>query len=103
MNKMILKTDNQSKLLSECLEPGPNLQSSLQKKNTSIPRLELVAAVLVASLAENIQNSLTNFKITAVHGWSNSMVALRWIKGNSIYKQFVKNRVNHINSKPPIN
>ena len=59
-------------------------KSRLSKKSTSIPRLKLVAAVMVANLAEIIQNSLTNFKITAVHGWRNSMVVLNWIKGQTI-------------------
>ena len=58
---------------------------------------------MVANLAENIQNSLTKFKITVVHGWSDSMVVIHWTKWNGIYKQFVRNWMNHINSKPPIN
>ena len=32
-------------------------KSRLSKKNTSIPRLELIAAVMAANLAENIRNS----------------------------------------------
>ena len=43
-------------------------KSWLSKKNTSIPRLELIAAVMVAKLTENITNSLKRFKATAVHG-----------------------------------
>ena len=76
--------------------------SHLSKKSTSISRLYLVAIAMVVNLAETIWNSLTNFKITAVHDWSNNMVVLHWIKGNNIHKQFVQNRINHINSKPPI-
>ena len=77
-------------------------KSRLSKKNTSIPRLELVAAVMAANLAENIRNSLSHFNITTVHGWSDSMVVLHWLKGDSSYKQFVQNRIDHINSKLPI-
>ena len=77
-------------------------KSRLSKKNTSIPRLELIAAVMVASLSSNIQSSLSHLKITAVHGWSDSTVVLRWLQGNGTYKQFVQNRLDHINSKPPI-
>ena len=40
--------------------------SRLSKKNISIPRLELIAAVMVANLSSNIQNSLSHLKITAV-------------------------------------
>ena len=77
-------------------------QSRLSKKNTSVPRLELIAAVMVANLSSNIQNSLSHLKITAVHGWSDSTVVLYWLQGNGTYKQFVQNRLYHINSKPPI-
>ena len=47
--------------------------------------------------AENITNSLQRFKVPAVHGWSDSMLVLHWIKGNGTYKQFVRNRIDHIN------
>ena len=55
-------------------------KSQLSKKNTSIPRLELIAAVMVTNLAQNITNSLQHFKVTALHGWSDSMVVLHWVK-----------------------
>ena len=74
-------------------------KSRLSKKNTFIPRLELIAAVMVGNLAENITNSLQRLKVTAVHGWSDSMVVLHWFKGNGTYKQFVQNRIDYINSK----
>ena len=74
----------------------------LSKKNTSIPRLELIAAVMVENLAGNITNSLQRFKVTALHGWSDSMVVLLWLKINGTYKQFVQNRVNHIKLKAQI-
>ena len=35
-------------------------KSKLSKKQLTIPRLELVAAQMVASLANNIRNSLSN-------------------------------------------
>ena len=74
----------------------------LSKKKTSILRLELIAAVMVENLAGNITNSLQRFKVTAVHGWSDSMVVLLWLKINGTYKQFVQNRVNHIKLKAQI-
>ena len=51
-------------------------KSRLSKKNTSRLRLELIAAVMVKNLAENIANSLQRFKVTTVHGWSDNMVVL---------------------------
>ena len=69
----------------------------------AIPRLELVAAQMVANLAENIRTSLPNHNIREVHGWSDSTVVLHWLQGNGSYKQFVHNRVSYINSKSEIN
>ena len=76
--------------------------SRLSKKNTSTPRLELIAVLIVANLSGNIINSLQRFKVTAVRGWNDSMVVLHWLKGNGTYKQFVQNRIDHINSKVQI-
>ena len=67
-------------------------KSRLSKKNTSMPRLELIAEVVVEHLTENITNSLQRSKVTAVHGWSDSMVVIYWLKRNGTYKQFVQNR-----------
>ena len=50
--------------------------SRLSKKQITIPRLELVAAQMVANLAENIRTSLPNHNIREVHGWSDSTVVL---------------------------
>ena len=63
------------------------------QRKTSIPRLELIAAVIVANLAENIANSLQRFKVTAVHGWSDSMVVLHWLKGKW-YLQTIRTELN---------
>ena len=68
----------------------------LTKKNTFISRLELIAAVIVVNLAQNITNSLQRFKVPAVHGWRDSMLVLHWTNGNGTYKQFVRNRIDHI-------
>ena len=67
------------------------------------PRPKLVAAQMVANLAENIRRSLPNHNIREVHGWSDSTVVLYWMQGNGSYKQFVCNRVSYTNSKPEIN
>ena len=68
----------------------------------TIPRLELLAAQVVANLAENIRTFLPNPNIREVHGWLDSTVLLRWLLGNGSYKQFVHNRVSYINSKSKI-
>ena len=74
-------------------------KSRLAKKNLTIPRLELVAAHMAANLADNVRTALEGYPITSVHGWSDSTVALHWIKGGGSYKQFVANKVHKISSK----
>ena len=58
--------------------------------------------MVVRNLAKNITNSLQRFKITAEHALSDNMVVLHLLKGNNTYKQFVQNRIDHINSKAQI-
>lgn len=65
-------------------------------KPTTIPRLELCSAVLLAHLIANIRREL-RIKIDGVQAWSDSQVALWWIRGDvSRWKPFVANRVNEI-------
>ena len=47
---------------------------------------------MVEHLAENITDSLQRSKVKAVHGWSDSMVVLHWLKRNGTYKQFVQDQ-----------
>ena len=53
-------------------------KSRLSKKQMTIPRLELVAAQMMANLAENIRTSLQNHNIREVHGWSDRLAARQW-------------------------
>jgi len=65
-------------------------------KSTSIPRLELCSAVLLAHLIDNVQQGL-RVPISGVQAWSDSKVALYWIYGDvSRWKPFVANRVTEI-------
>ena len=75
-------------------------KSRLAKKGLTIPRLELVSALMPANLAENVKNALEGHPVRSVHGWLDNTVALHWIRGGgSAYKQFVANRVNKIREK----
>ena len=69
---------------------------------TSIPRLELMAAVLGTQLAVSSASALS-IKMESVWFWSDSMDVLWWIRGKSRnFKTFVANRVGYIqqNSNP---
>ena len=65
---------------------------------TSIPRLELMAAILGLRLTESVSRVYSGGLSQAVF-WSDSMNVLWWIRGRSrIFKPFVANRVGEIQS-----
>lgn len=65
-------------------------------KATTIPRLELCAALLAAKLCKIVQESMRNKSIRFYH-WSDSTVVLGWLKtSNRDLKTFVANRVAEI-------
>ena len=67
-------------------------------KTVSLPRLELLAAVVNARLLKFVAESLT-LKVDRVVCWTDSMVTLQWIRGSSSqWKTFVANRVAEIQS-----
>lgn len=62
-------------------------------KHMSIPRFELSAAALLVRQVLNLREVLT-LNRAPTHLWTNSTVALMWIKGHpSRWKDFVRNRV----------
>ena len=74
-------------------------KSRLAKKDTTIPRLELVSSHMAANLLENVRDGLTNLPVKRTVAWTDSKVALHWIRGEGNYKQYVQNRVKKIRSK----
>ncbi|KAJ8909967.1 hypothetical protein NQ315_005974 [Exocentrus adspersus] len=65
-------------------------------KKLSLPRLELSSAVLLARLTDKVKNAI-NIKIDQIFLWSDSTIALSWIRGSpSRWKTFVANRVGEI-------
>ncbi|XP_044749748.1 uncharacterized protein LOC123310348 [Coccinella septempunctata] len=70
-------------------------------KKVSIPRLELCAAVLLSNILDYIQSIFSSiFTITRTFAWSDSKVALCWIKSPPTrWKTFVGNRVASIQEK----
>ena len=74
-------------------------KSRLAKKDTTIPRLELISSHMAANLLENVKDALANFPVKQTVAWTDSKVALHWIRGEGNYKQYVQNRVKKIRSK----
>ncbi|GFV45767.1 integrase catalytic domain-containing protein [Trichonephila clavipes] len=68
-------------------------------KRLSLPRLELMGALLAARLAKEVKKILDQRCSTRAFFWTDSQVTLHWIKGPSHrWKPFVANRVREIQS-----
>ena len=66
-------------------------------KPTSIPRLELMSALLLAHVMKSVKEALENqVSIAFTYYWLDSMTALYWIKNTGEWKQFVSYCVNEI-------
>ena len=72
-------------------------------KNLTIPRLELLAALVLARLITHVKEALElDVTITNLSCWTDSRVTLCWIKGEEReWKQFVQNRVDEIGTLVP--
>ncbi|KAG1660356.1 PiggyBac transposable element-derived protein 3 [Nymphon striatum] len=65
-------------------------------KQMTVPRLELMGALLVARLIMFVKNAL-HFSDVSIHCWSDSTIVLQWIKGHpSKWKTFIANRIYEI-------
>lgn len=68
-------------------------------KKVTLPRLELLAALVGARLLTYVAEALARFKMDYTL-WTDSTIALTWIKSVSVkWKPFVANRVKEINEK----
>ena len=64
---------------------------------TTIPRLELLAALVLARLIIAVRETLSSvISIQETFCWTDSMTAFYWIRSSKEYKQFVQNRIDEI-------
>ena len=66
------------------------------KETFTIPRLELLAGHMTVNLVTNVEGAIGGERVTELHCWLDSTVALPWINGQGEYRQFVVNRVKKI-------
>ena len=72
-------------------------KSRIAKRNTSIPRLELVSGQMAANMAKNLVAALRRWPIASVTVWMDSLVALfRIASPERSWKVFVSNRTRKI-------
>lgn len=71
--------------------------------STTIPRLELCAAVLLARWMARIKCTLSiQLDVTGVFAWSDSTIVLNWLLvRHELFKIFVSNRINQIHTLLP--
>ena len=70
-------------------------------RTLTIPRLELSAALLTSKLLNRVAKDLS-IPTKAIHGWTDSMVTLGWIRQESAqFKTFVSNRISQIQQHLP--
>lgn len=66
-------------------------------KELSIPRLELMAALVMVKFVVSAEAALAaQAKVKRLKLWLDSKTALFWIRNRGEWKQFVKHRVNEI-------
>lgn len=71
------------------------------RKITTLPRLELNGAYLLAKLMHKVKEAL-NQHLIRTYGWTDSMVVLGWLQGEpSRWKTYVENRVRKIHEVMP--
>ena len=61
-------------------------KARLAKQNLTIPRLKLVAGYMAVNLVTNVEAAIGVEKVTEVHCWLDSTVALYWINGQGRYR-----------------
>ena len=71
-------------------------------KPHTLPRLELMAAVVASRLAQFVLSSLPHLlQKSSVKLWSDSQIVLHWLFSQKRLKQFISNRVQDINKTFP--
>ena len=87
-----------------CIESEDEYRTSLVAAKTrvapstsvTIPRLELLAALILARLVSAVREALTKIHTEDVFCWTDSITVFHWIQSDKEFKQFVQNRIDEI-------
>ena len=88
-----------------CIESEDKYRTSLVAAKTrvapstpmTIPRLKLLAALILAPLISAVREALTQvIHIEEVFCWTDSITVFHWIQSDKEFKQFVQNRIEEI-------
>ena len=71
-------------------------KARIAKKELSIPRLELVAALTLVKLIANVCNALQKIPIAEKYAWVDSTTVLYWLANKGTWSVFVRNKVEKI-------
>ena len=77
-------------------------KSRVSKPGLTIPRLELVAARMLAKMLKQVQKALEGITFSEIPARSDSKTVLCWLNNKSEWKQFVRCRVDQFLKKSSI-
>ena len=66
-------------------------------KETSVPRLELIGAVMLSKLIMHVKENIKHLVFSKCVSWTDSTTVLYWLKSKGTYSRYVRNRVGKIN------
>ena len=69
-------------------------------KETSVPRLELIGALMLSRLMHHCKGNLQNFAFSRIVAWTDSTTVLCWLQSKGTYSRYVRNRVDKIKEMP---
>ena len=69
-------------------------------KETSVPRLELIGALMLSKLMKHCEDNLKNLNFSRKVAWTDSTTVLCWLQSKGTYSRYVRNRVEKIKETP---
>ena len=78
-NEKILSVTLKKRQMKKDKDCCADTKSRLEKKNLTIPRLELIATHMAANLLSNAEIALCKYPIPNCYGWSDNTTVLFWL------------------------